>query len=627
MSGPVRPPLTVETIDGTTVGRPITTIKVTNGTLAVSGSTATLTISGGGGGSGTVTSIATTSPITGGTITTTGTIGISQADTTTDGFLSSTDWNTFNGKQGAITLTTTGTSGTATLVGSTLNIPNYSNSATIGGTIANTQVAYGSATDAIQGSANLTFDGSNLSVGGYIKSGGVYDTTGATDLVLKTNGGTNSGTLTLKSGVGGNAIFQPDGTGVFQFNGVSGGNDGAIKLMCSEATHSQTISAAPHASAATYSLVLPTGLPADADNKYLVSDTSGNMSFTTGGSGSVTFPLEGSDGSAAAPTYSFSSATNLGFYKDGSTAVSFTSGGTRQMSFDQDGQIRLGGSSSKISTYSNNLVLDTDAGSNSGSITINAGVNGNIAIAPDGTGNVSLGNFTFDADQTVGAGQDNYVLTYDNSTTSISLEAAGGGSSNDFSKILPQIGSMSAANQYNIATSPPWGGGQIVNQAISSMGLGARPYAFPFISPETGTVTAVGLRVETADSGINIYVGIYDQNSSNQPDTRLGYATVSLNSTGTIFSTSITGTISLTAGEQYWYTINADANVFNAILDSVSTNTGSYSATPLGLTDDLNTLNYSIKDTTVSANAIPPTTYSLDDLDGTANRIVVGLKF
>ncbi len=55
-------------------------------------------VTSGGGGSGTVTSIATTSPITGGTITTTGTIGISQATTSTDGYLSSTDWNTFNGK-------------------------------------------------------------------------------------------------------------------------------------------------------------------------------------------------------------------------------------------------------------------------------------------------------------------------------------------------------------------------------------------------------------------------------------------------------------------------------------------------------------------------------------------------
>jgi len=71
---------------------------------------------GGGGGSGTVTSIATSSPITGGTITTSGTIGITQATTSTDGYLSVTDWNTFNGKQNALTnpVTGTGTSGYVT---------------------------------------------------------------------------------------------------------------------------------------------------------------------------------------------------------------------------------------------------------------------------------------------------------------------------------------------------------------------------------------------------------------------------------------------------------------------------------------------------------------------------------
>jgi hypothetical protein len=53
---------------------------------------------GGTGGGGTVTSIATTGPITGGTITTSGTIGITQATSTTDGYLSSIDWNDFNNK-------------------------------------------------------------------------------------------------------------------------------------------------------------------------------------------------------------------------------------------------------------------------------------------------------------------------------------------------------------------------------------------------------------------------------------------------------------------------------------------------------------------------------------------------
>ena len=52
--------------------------------------------------SGTVTSVATTAPITGGTITSTGTIGITQATSSSDGYLSSADWTTFNAKQSTI---------------------------------------------------------------------------------------------------------------------------------------------------------------------------------------------------------------------------------------------------------------------------------------------------------------------------------------------------------------------------------------------------------------------------------------------------------------------------------------------------------------------------------------------
>ena len=50
---------------------------------------------------------------------------IATADTSTTGLLTFTDWNTFNGKQGTITLTTTGSSGGSSLVCNTLNIPTY----------------------------------------------------------------------------------------------------------------------------------------------------------------------------------------------------------------------------------------------------------------------------------------------------------------------------------------------------------------------------------------------------------------------------------------------------------------------------------------------------------------------
>ena len=53
------------------------------------------------------------------------TMSIPQATSSVSGFLSSTDWLTFSSKQNAITLTTTGNSGASTLIGATLNVPEY----------------------------------------------------------------------------------------------------------------------------------------------------------------------------------------------------------------------------------------------------------------------------------------------------------------------------------------------------------------------------------------------------------------------------------------------------------------------------------------------------------------------
>lgn len=73
---------------------------------------------------GAVTSVTGTAPVvsSGGT---TPAISMAQANGSTDGYLDSADWTTFNSKQDPITLTTTGTSGAATLIANTLNIPQY----------------------------------------------------------------------------------------------------------------------------------------------------------------------------------------------------------------------------------------------------------------------------------------------------------------------------------------------------------------------------------------------------------------------------------------------------------------------------------------------------------------------
>lgn len=98
----------------------LTLVAGTNITITTDAATDTITINSPDAG-GTVTNIATSAPITGGPITTTGTIGITQSGASTDGYLSSTDWNTFNGKEPALTkgnLTET-TSAVLTITGGT----------------------------------------------------------------------------------------------------------------------------------------------------------------------------------------------------------------------------------------------------------------------------------------------------------------------------------------------------------------------------------------------------------------------------------------------------------------------------------------------------------------------------
>jgi len=58
------------------------------------------------------------------------TLNVPTASAANRGALSSADWTTFNNKQGAITLTTTGTSGAATFSANTLNIPQYQSALT-----------------------------------------------------------------------------------------------------------------------------------------------------------------------------------------------------------------------------------------------------------------------------------------------------------------------------------------------------------------------------------------------------------------------------------------------------------------------------------------------------------------
>ena len=96
-----------------------------------------------------------------------------QAGASTNGYLSSTDWSTFNNKQGAITLTTTGTSGAATFSSNTLNIPQYSTDISGLVTLTTTQTISGAKTfsSALNGTS-ATFSG-NANAASFFAGSGI----------------------------------------------------------------------------------------------------------------------------------------------------------------------------------------------------------------------------------------------------------------------------------------------------------------------------------------------------------------------------------------------------------------------------------------------------------------------
>jgi hypothetical protein len=118
------------------------------------------------------------------------TFNLPTASATNRGALSAADWSTFNSKQNALTLTTTGSSGAATLVGATLNIPNYGSALSgylpLGGGIMTGQIVLKEGTDSTDFSKGLRFPNDPYGGGSDISGLRLYqDGAGTEKMVLE----------------------------------------------------------------------------------------------------------------------------------------------------------------------------------------------------------------------------------------------------------------------------------------------------------------------------------------------------------------------------------------------------------------------------------------------------------
>jgi len=183
---------------------------------------------------GTVTSVTATSPVasTGGT---TPVISMPAATTSVNGYLTSTDWTTFNGKQASLV---SGTNIKTINGSSVLGSGDLSVSASAGGS--NTQVQYNSS-GSLAGSANMTFNGTNfiLANDAYINGVTVGQGGGAsTTNTALGNGALSGNTGTSNTAVGANTLATSNqgnwntaiGTSTLAYNSTGVSNVGMGRM-------------------------------------------------------------------------------------------------------------------------------------------------------------------------------------------------------------------------------------------------------------------------------------------------------------------------------------------------------------------------------------------------------------
>ena len=143
------------------------------------------------------------------------------------------------------------------------------------------------------------------------------------------------------------------------------------------------------------------------------------------------------------------------------------------------------------------------------------------------------------------------------------LLEAGGGSFNAEIADGSTIDSQYALNRVDVT--PPWG----VNTGNNSQATRNEPIYYPFIAPKTGDVTGVVINISSvAASAVNFLVAVYSDDGG-LPNAKLGEAEFDAEVSGQTEQTSLSATISLVRGTQYWIGVTRSASVaFNTMVGS-----------------------------------------------------------
>ena len=141
---------------------------------------------------------------------------------------------------------------------------------------------------------------------------------GAYDLTLDTNGGTNSGTITITDGANGNITATPNGTGEVVVGGNT--NPGTLVLNCESNSHGIKLQSPAHSASQSYTLKFPTG-NVTADRFLKVASVTGSG---TTGVGQLSFAeVSGGTSYQAIKTSGFTAVAGEGYFCN-TTSAAFT---------------------------------------------------------------------------------------------------------------------------------------------------------------------------------------------------------------------------------------------------------------------------------------------------------------
>ena len=257
------------------------------------------------------------------------------------------------------------------------------------------------------------------------------------------------------------------------------------------------------------------------------------------------------DGARANVAVGYQSMKNSSFSGDDNVAVGEEAGSSLTSGSKN---LLLGVGSGNITTGSSNTIIGYGGGSSAtGDHQLEITSGGSVGTVTWLTGESDGGVTVSEAYKlpTAVTGANDYVLTAQTDGSTAWAAAGGGGSSYNQAR-NPNADLYTGYTTYLISRGVGFTTVGAMTTTVETR-TNYRQISFrPFIAPQSGDLTAFLAYVSTAGAATDISLGIYDDDGG-APNDLMGTATIDCSSTGAKTQTSISATITLVEGTQYWY--------------------------------------------------------------------------